>query len=445
MPGFQLLHAFVRLMMKKANLVLMAAMAAAGLVGVAGGSLLPVATAVAAAKEKAADKPKLSANVGKPLTAVQKAMEEKNYTEAATQLAAAQAVEPKTPYDVFMIDEFGWSLALQQKDYVKSAEALERTLNSGFVPEANRPQRLRALTQMSLQNKQYPKAIQYGDEYLKSTPTDTEIALQLAQARYLSGDMAGAKAAAEKLVASTPTPPEPALLLVLRASYEAKDTAGTTKALEGLVRHYPQKKYWEDLLNDQLFRTKDDRGLRALYRLMNDTSTVDKPDDYAEMGSSLVTAGFPNEAKQVLERGMAANVFSGEAKARVQGELDRAKSGAAVDAKDIATADKQLAAAKTGNEMIGIGKLYFSAGDYAKAADALQKGLARGGVQDADDANMLLGIANARLGKAPEAKAAFDAVKNPTLTEVARLWKLKLDVDTAPPAATAATPPPPAG
>jgi Tfp pilus assembly protein PilF len=434
------MRAHERLTMKIANLVLMAAMAAAGLVGVTGGALLPVTVAAAADKEKPAAKQKLSPPVAKPLMAAQKAMNEKNWDEATTQIAAAQAVEPKTPYDAFMIDELGWYVALQKKDYAKSAEALERALNSGFVPEADKTQRLRALTQMSLQNKQFPKAIQYGDQYLKANPGDSEIALQLAQARYLSGDMAGAKTAVDQIITSTPQPPEAALLLALRTSYETKDTAGTTKALEGLVRHYPQKKYWEDLLNDQLFRTKDDRGLRALYRLMNDTDTLDKPDDFSEMGATLITAGFPNEAKQVLERGMAANVFTGDSKSRVQADLERAKTGAAMDAKDINTAAQQLAAAKTGNEMIGIGKLYFSAGDYAKAAEAIQKGLTKGGVQDADDASMLLGIANARLDKAAEAKTAFDAVKNPTLAEVARLWKLKLDVDSAP-AATAATPP----
>ena len=77
--------------------------------------------------------------------------------------------------------------------------------------------------------------------------------------------------------------------------------------------------------------------------------------------------------------------------------------------------------------MIGIGKLYFSAGDYAKAADAIQKGLAKGGATDADDANLLLGIAQARAGQAADAQTAFSAVKNPTLADVARLWKMKLE------------------
>jgi TolA-binding protein len=180
---------------------------------------------------------------------------------------------------------------------------------------------------------------------------------------------------------------------------------------------------------------------------MEDTNTLDKGEEYGEMGASLVTGGFPIEAKQILERGMAANVFQGDAKARAQGDLDRARSGAAVDMKDLPNADKQLGAAKNANEMIGVGKLYFSAGEYGKAADAIQKGLTKGGATDVDDANLLLGVARARAGNNAEAAAAFAAVKNPAITEVARLWKLKLDTANAPPAPEPAAPEPvaPAG
>jgi Tfp pilus assembly protein PilF len=414
-----------RLMMKKANLVLMAALAAAGLTGVVGGSLLPVSAAVA--KEKAAPKQKLSPAVQKPLVAAQKAMNEKNWDEALVQIQAAQAVEPKTPYDTFMVDELGWYIYLQKKDYVKSAEILERSLASGMVPEADKAQRLRALTQMNLQNQQFDKAIVSGTEYLKLSPDDAEIALNLAQARYLSNDFAGAKAAAEQLVASSAKPSEPTLLLALRSNYELKDEPGIMRSLEGLVRHYPAPKYWEDLLNAQLYRTKDDRGLRALYRLMHDTQTLDKGEEYAEMGGALVTGGYPNEAKAILERGMAQNLFQGDSKARAQAELERARTGAAADAKEVGTAAAQLASAKTGNQMVAIGKLYFSAGDYANAVDAIQKGLAKGGVTDIDDANIVAGIASSRQDKLDEARVAFDAVKAPALTDIARLWKLKLD------------------
>jgi tetratricopeptide (TPR) repeat protein len=173
---------------------------------------------------------------------------------------------------------------------------------------------------------------------------------------------------------------------------------------------------------------------------MNDTNTLDKGDEYAEMGSTLITGGFPNEAMQVLEAGMAANVFQGDAKARAQADLQRARAGAALDAKELPAAATQLASAKTAQQMLGIGKLYFSSGEYDEAVDAMKKALAAGGLKadDVDDANLLMGIAYARLGKATEATAAFDAVKNPKLAEVAKLWKLKLQPPPAPAAAPAA-------
>jgi tetratricopeptide (TPR) repeat protein len=350
----------------------------------------------------------------------------------------AQAVPGRTAFDDFQINDFAWFVLYQQKKMPEAAVALEQVVNSGFVPPEILPQRLKAVMQLNLAGKNYAKAVEFGNKYLALNPADQESALQVAQATYLMKDYAGAKSAAEKLIAASGGKPgEDALKLLLRSNMDLKDDAGALAALESLVRYYPAQKYWEDLLTNQLFRTKDDRALRHLYRLMSDTSTLDKADEYGEMGSSLLTGGFPNEAKGVLERGMAAGVFSGDAKGRAQSDLDRARTQAAVDAKDLPNADNALAAAKTGNAMVATGKLYFSAGDYARSADAIQKGLAKGGVTDTDDANMLLGIAYARSGKAAEAKAAFGQVRDAKFADVSRLWKLKIDTDAAPAAAPA--------
>ena len=59
--------------------------------------------------------------------------------------------------------------------------------------------------------------------------------------------------------------------------------------------------------------------------------------------------------------------------------------------------------AKTGDAAYEVGKLYFSAGDYAKAAAAMQKAVTLPGLSDADDAHAVLGMALARQGKKAEA------------------------------------------
>lgn len=428
--------------MKTRNLLLMAAMAAAGLTTVSGGLLAPTQAVAAEAKKEA---PKIGAKMSKPLRAAQEAIQAKNWELATASLAEAAAIEPKSPYEAFMVDELGWFVKVQKKDYAGAVVSLKAAVDSGFVPEADVPRRYKALAQLSYELKDFPKAIEYGKKALELDPGNGEVTMIVAHALYLSDDFANARAFIDSQVAAGTAKPEEQLLLInLRSNYELNDRAGTMRALEALIRNYPAPKYWTDLLNNQLYETKTDRDLRALYRLMNDTSTLAKPEEYSEMATTLMTGGFPTEAKQVLERGLAAGVFKGDAQSRAQADLTRARSGADADRKELPGADAALAAAKSANEMVAMGKLFFSVGEYAKAADAFRKGLAKGGVSDADDANALLGIALARSGKGAEAIEAFGRIRDPKLGEVAKLWRLFIETK-APPAAAAPVAPPPAG
>jgi tetratricopeptide (TPR) repeat protein len=422
------------MIMKKANLVLAAALAAAGVTSVVTGLLTPATAIAQASPQKKAAPQKIGAKMLKPLKAAQDAIGAKNWDAAIASLDEAQAIEPKTPYEAFMVDELGWYARLQTKDYKGAEEALARAVNSGFVGEADLPQRNKALAQINYQLENYAQAAEYGNKYLAAAPGSADIGALVAQSKFLQEDYAGARSTVEQVTAGQAKPDEQLLLIGLRSSYELKDRPGTVRSLEALVRHYPATKYWEDLLNNQLYETKTDRDLRALYRLIADTKTMDRPDEYSEAAATLMSGGFPTEAKQILEQGVSAGAFQGESLTRAQADLARARSGADADRKELPGADQALAAAKTGNEMVAMGKLFFSVGEYGKAADAIQKGLAKGGVTDVDDANVLAGIAHARAGKATEALAAFDAIKDAKLAEVARLWKLRVETTAAPPA-----------
>jgi len=431
--------------MKKANQVLRAALLTAGLTGAAFGL---VTTHVArAADAKPAAKEKISAKVGKPLKAAQDAIQAKNWDAANAAIAEANALEGKTPYETYMTNEMAWYVLLQQKKYPEAAVILEQQVASGLIPPADLPARMKALTQLSYQNKNYDKAIDYGKKYMALNPSDQDIAMLVATSYYMKNDFAMARTESQKLIASaTGKPPEALLQLQLRTNVELNDRPGTLKALEDMIRFYPQKKYWEDLLNAQLFLQNGERDLRALFRLIADTDTMDKPDEFTEAASVMVAGGFPTEAQHTIEKGMAANVFQGESKTRAQQEFDRAKSGAEADRKELAGADAALAAAKTGTQMVATGKLFFSVGDYAKAAAAIKQGLAKGGVTDTDDANALLGMALARSGDTAGAATAFALVKEARLAEISRLWKLYLDSKSMPaapeaPPAEAAAPP----
>jgi Flp pilus assembly protein TadD len=141
------------------------------------------------------------------------------------------------------------------------------------------------------------------------------------------------------------------------------------------------------------------------------------------MTQALVVGGFGIEAERIMQKGIAANLFQGEELNRAKRTLDAAKRKADAERAALPKASGQLAAAKTGQEIERVGELYFSAGDYANAAATLQKAVARGGLEDTDRANMLLGIALKRKGDKAAAMKAFDAIKDPKFAEVAKLWK----------------------
>lgn len=417
----------------KKTLVVMAALAAASAVGVTTAVLAPTAAF-------AAEGQKLSSGVLKPLKSVETAMKEQKWDEALTYVREAQAVQPQTPYDTFIIDERAWYIQYQLKDYAGAAQALERSVNSGFLAPEDLPGKLKALTQLNYQIKNYPKAIEFGNRYLETTPDDREIAKFVAYSYYNEKDYAHARDAAQKLLAGQTPPDEQLLVLVLSCYQGLNDDAGTVKTVEEIVRYYPSQKYWSGLLTIQLYQTKSDRELRILFRLMQQTDTLDKADEFTEMANVLFTGGFPAEAQRILEQGLAANVLSGEALTRAKANLERYKTSAAADSKELPKADAMLAAAKSGNEMVAIGKLYFSSADYAKAADAIRKGLARGGVADTDEANALLGIALVRSGHAADALAPFGAVTDAKFAAVTRLWVLYVNSSAAGAAAASATP-----
>jgi tetratricopeptide (TPR) repeat protein len=401
----------------KATWVLTAALAFTGAIGVTAALLAP---AVAEAQQKVGPK------VGVPLKAAQDAVQKKNWNLALSKIKEAQAVQPRTAYEDYKINELLWYVYLQQGRNADAARLLEQQIASGQMPAGERVQRTKTLAQLYFRSGNYAKAIQLGNQYLKSAPSDQDVQLLVAQSYFQQKDYKAAVAAADRIMKGGARPSEDLLQLVLRSNYELKDKAGTDKALEQLLTYYPTPATWSRLLDGYIQKTNHDHELLALYRLAEDVGTLTKPRQFVDMSQALFVSGFAIEAERIMDKALAANLFTGEELVRAQRTRDTAKRKADEDRKALAGADKALAAAKSGDAAYNLGKLYFSAAEYGKAADAMRKALTLPGLTDADDANMEAGMALARLGKKAEANKAFDAVKDPGFAEVARLWKLHL-------------------
>jgi tetratricopeptide (TPR) repeat protein len=406
-------------------------------------SLLGASPAFAAKKDKekeaaeaaaAANDPcgvrKISKKVDKPMSEAEKAFNTKNWDEVFAKVTEAEAVPvEKSPWDQYWIHEFRGRAYLAQEKYAEAAKELEPGLTSPCMDAADKPARARMLLQIAYRLKEYPKVIEVGNKYLESNK-DPDIASYVGNAYYAIDDFPNARRVMTDVVAqqeATSKPPEELTYRILQgACIKLKDNACITDQLEKLVIHYPKQNYWQDLMSLLMAQTKNNNQLLNMWRLADANEAVQDPAEYLEYAQIAVSQGLPGEAQAVIEKGQQKGVFTRPSqKEQATQLLAEAKQAVTLDK---STLDKQDAAARakpTGDNDVKLGAAYLSYGDPAKAIEAINRGITKGGVKNPDDAGLLLGIAQLRAGNKPEAAKAFQTVtKDPTMTRIAKLWLL---------------------
>jgi len=383
---------------------------------------------------------KVGPKVGKPMKAAQEAIQKKQWDQALAKIEEADAIAGKTPFEQFQINEFKGYVLLQKKQYGEVAKLYEANLNSGKLPPEQVNDRLKALIQLNTATKSYAKVTELGGRWLKAGGQDVDTQVLIAQAQYLQKDYKNAIAIMQAAIKSTEQAgravDENWLQLVRSSQQNIGDLDGSTKTLEKLVKSYPKPEYWDYLLSSRMRQKNTDRVLLNLFRLADQVGVLDNPDEYIEMTEILLDAGLPGEAKSVMEAGYKAKVFDTTEKVkadRYKKHLSDATAQAAKDQQSLPTIEKEAQKSTTGQSDVALGMAYSSFGQYDKAVTHLAQGLDKGGVKDPDQAQMMLGIANLKLGKKPDAVQAFEKIacdpqKNPScdpkMTDVARLWTI---------------------
>jgi uncharacterized protein HemY len=236
------------------------------------------------------------------------------------------------------------------------------------------------------------------------------------------------------------TPKEAWFQLRDRAFVETKDNAGRLANLESLVSYYPNKEYYSRIVAIYQSESKDDRIVMLnAYRLavtdpLGGLATVGGYLNYAD---TALVGGSPGEAQRALERGMKEGIVPNAG--TNQQALQEAKTAVAADKRSLPAEAAAAEKNPKGEVGVKVGLGFYSTGDYEQAVALTRKGIAKGGVQRLDDANLLLGAALVELGRADEARAAFDAAvaaapAGSLTARIAKLWLARVARPAAAPA-----------
>lgn len=395
------------------------------------GSLLGIASTPAFAQDACTNRGKITKKLGKQITAAQELFAARDWAGVLAKVQEAEAAPvEKSEWDKFLINEFKALAYTNLKQYPEAGPALEASVASPCMEEAARKDRLRVVTQVVYANKDWAKAIKYGDEAIKAGG-DPENAIYIGNAYYALNDYKNTQRVLEELVTSQEAqgkkPDEQSIRILQSACLNLDDTACVGKQSDRLVLHYPKLEYWQQVVGSMLRESKSDKQLLNILRLADGADALTKADEYNELGRLAVDQGLPGEAQMVLEAGEKKGVFkTANEKARNARLLDTAKKAAVLDKSTLDSQDARAKAKPTGDADVKLGAAYLSYNQPDKAIEALNRGIGKGGIKDTDEAALLLGIAYLRSNNKEEAAKSFANVKNdPMMTRIAKLWLLR--------------------
>jgi tetratricopeptide (TPR) repeat protein len=400
----------------------------------AAGAALAACLSLVSAAALGADAPKTPQNspkAGKIIKEAHDDLNAKKFPEAIAKLKEADGTAGKTPYDEHLINDMLAYAYVKTNDYPDAAKAWEAEVEDGFTTGTDLQQKIRGLSEVHYQLKNYDKAIDYGQRALKGGFGDDHTRTIVGQAYYLKGDWKNTQKFEEEIVGgaikSGAQPSNDSLTLLLSACVKLEDNVCTTKQLERLVTYYPKPEYWQNLLLTLLKEaSSSDTNTLQVYRLMWDVDVLKTGDDYMEMAQLAMDQGLPGEAQKVLQRGIERNVFTDQrAKDKAQRLADKTKQAAASDQASLDKTQKEADASTTGGKNAGMGVAYTSYGQYDKAIDNLNQAISKGGLRNAADTQLNLGIAQLKGGHKDDAVKSFKAVKgDPVLERLGTLWAI---------------------
>lgn len=306
--------------------------------------------------------------------------------------------------------------------YADQADALEQLLASDGVPAGSKGQLHKALAGAYAQTGKLDKALGEMKEAMKSGGSASDYDM-LATLYFGSRDCRNGLEALDKALAGGKEANEQQLKAKDSCYFQMKD-ARLLATAEELLRRFPKKDWFNQVLSINQDKKIDDMAIFAMLRYGFEHDYLDNESDFIKLADRALDVGTTAEAQRVLEKAISKKIIKKMEKA--DGLLKQAKDRAVEDAKTVAQLDAEAHAGKNGDTDYRVGMRYFSLKQYDKAVDALQRALSAervARVKRPDDANMVLGISLLKLNKKAEADKAFNAAKaDARMAAAAKMW-----------------------
>jgi len=343
--------------------------------------------------------------VGKPLQQASDLLKAGKAREALAKAREADAIGGKNPAEQLMIDRMKGAAAQRAGESGTAIAAFESAMASGRLSGSEQAQIAESLAFAYSQQKNWGKTTEWANRARAAGGNSASLNQLIAYVQSQSGDYSQIFKEAQNQVNAAEQagrrPGEDDLLRLADAARRLNNNAAYSHALERLVLYYAKKDYWNaHLASIQRKPGFADRLSLDVMRLKLANGLITKTDDFMEMAQLALQAGYPVEAKAIVDKGYAAGALGtgdqAERHKRLKDLVDKQQSESAAG---IAQAAAEAAAHREGNDLVRVGTIYASMGQTDKAIELIEMGIAKGNLKRPDDAKLRLALTYAQGAK----------------------------------------------
>ncbi len=370
--------------------------------------------------------------VMKPRTArifgrVRDGLQAQQYAEAKRELERLH-VEKLNRYERAQRLRLHGTIAYGQENNAAAIDYLNQSLAEQGLPSADQADTLFQVAQIQAVEKRWQDVIATLESWFRTVERPNSVGYFLmALSQFQLGNVDAALLPAKKAVEIAKQPQQTWLQLLLALHLTKKDYASAAPVVEQMIALYPNsgKDTWLQL--SALYGATDDpaRALGVL-ELAHRRGLLTEDRDLRRLLQLMLARGIPNRAAEIFERELAAK--------RIQEDSESLEllSASWILAREIPKADAPLARAAElaadGDLWVRAGQIHMLQEEWAEAASSLRKALDKGGLENAGNVQLLLGIAYYNAQKLQEARNCFAIAQRSDKTrEQAQTWIEHID------------------
>jgi len=372
----------------------------------------------------------MSQQVFEGLQEAQGLIEGKQYAQGLAILAELRKQSDLSPYETAQI----WNLTAYayylKEDYKNAIGAYLKVMQQDGLPAALEQSTLKTLSQLYFTVEDYARALKVVDRLIAViADPSADVYMLKGQAHFQLEQYREAlkpiRTAIDKYRAQGKTPQENWLLLLRVCYYELNDFKAMIGVLKELIRLYPKEQYLLTLAG-VYSELGDTRKQLALTEALYEDGRLSDPLQIVNLANLYLVHGVPYKAAKLLDAELGGGrVEENERHLRL---LSQAWYQAREDAKAIPPLARAAAQSGDGELYVRLAQSYINLDRWEEAAEAVTKGLAKGGVKRTDTANIMLGMALFNQRKLEAARRAFaTASRDKRSAKAARQWLAYVD------------------